>query len=384
MDYIITKEYSSSGDIDDLLEFNRSLRRTVNRYKGKIDEFFNRKNVWDSAKKISNEYEFIFTSLSKYPCVASVVPPSRSYFKLWEMLQQFEDIITPNWNSKKSAIRTAHLAEGPGGFIDSFTDWATEHNYRIDGVHGISLISNNRMVPSWKLSEEKMAKLPITLHRGADGTGDIYKIENIEHFISRVGGDCDLVTADGGFDLFGKYDLQEGLVQRLLLSEVYIACRLQKIGGSFILKVFDLFQLSTIKILFVLQQFYTEFRIVKPLASRPANGEKYILCTGFKLPENAEALFALLRSSIVEQDWDAMPEADVKITVPYWFVKAISDFNTLYTMRQIRSICKTLYYIEIIHHKKQKEFIREIITKHYDQCKTWCRKYNVPYIDTII
>jgi hypothetical protein len=43
------------------------------------------------------------------------------------------------------------------------------------------------MVPNWKISKNRMAKGNVTLHYGADGTGDIYKLSNIEHFVENVG-----------------------------------------------------------------------------------------------------------------------------------------------------------------------------------------------------
>jgi 23S rRNA U2552 (ribose-2'-O)-methylase RlmE/FtsJ len=58
---------------------------------------------------------------------------------------------------------------------------------------------------------------------------------------------------------------------------------MQKKGGHFVLKVFDTFSSSMIELMYLLTYLYEEVSITKPLTSRPANSEKYILCTKFKM-----------------------------------------------------------------------------------------------------
>lgn len=61
------------------------------------------------------------------------------------------------------------------------------------------------------------------------------------------------------------------------------AIALQKQGGTFILKVFDIFAQATIDILYILSSLYEKCYIIKPNTSRNANSEKYIVCKLFKL-----------------------------------------------------------------------------------------------------
>ena len=57
---------------------------------------------------------------------------------------------------------------------------------------------------------------------------------------------------------------------------------MQKVGGDFIVKIFDIFTKSTCDILYILSSLYKQVYITKPYTSRLANSEKYIVCRGFK------------------------------------------------------------------------------------------------------
>ena len=89
----------------------------LNKYKNKIDDIKNPK-LWDFCKKNSNEYELLHHYVKNRNVnlgIASYDPISRSFFKLWEMLNDF-DII----DKTKQNITYGALAEGPGGFIEAF------------------------------------------------------------------------------------------------------------------------------------------------------------------------------------------------------------------------------------------------------------------------
>ena len=92
--------------------FNYQERKELCTAKNKInDNNFNKD--WDKSKKISNLYELIHISNNKMKneSISRYDPLSRSFFKLWEIINYFGLIDTRN------PIVTAHLAEGPGGFV---------------------------------------------------------------------------------------------------------------------------------------------------------------------------------------------------------------------------------------------------------------------------
>ena len=57
-----------------------------------------------------------------------------------------------------------------------------------------------------------------------------------------------LVTADGGFDFSIDFNKQEQLSYRLIFCEIVTALSVQRIGGHFVCKLFDLYTDASIKI----------------------------------------------------------------------------------------------------------------------------------------
>lgn len=361
----------------ELIEFNQNIGRFVTRYKNMIDQFFARRNCWDQIKKVSNDYEFIFTPLYKHPCVAKAAPPSRSYFKLWEILKMFEGRLLPH----KSSIKSAHVCEGPGGFVECMMDWTTRYLPEVfTEMHGMTLMSKDRVVPCWKLGKNKMAHSNVRLHTGADHTGDVYNIANIDHFIEAIGGEgtCDLVTGDGGFDVKANFNQVESILERLLISEVYIAIRACKIGGSFVVKVFDSFTETTMNLLWLVKQLFAEVYIVKPLTSRPANSERFVVAMGFRGCESVQVAkhVLALRTCIETKGGTRITQVDA----PVDFITLLTSFNTTYAFKQAEQILKTIEYIEQIYNKRNKDLLNSVLSAQYELCKEWCVAHDLDWV----
>ena len=71
----------------------------------------------------------------------------------------------------------------------------------------------------------------------------------------------DLVTADGGFDFSIDFNKQEILAYRMIFCEVVTALAVQKKGGTFICKIFDIYTEITIQFIYLLGFFYEEIYI---------------------------------------------------------------------------------------------------------------------------
>ena len=70
-----------------------------------------------------------------------VVPISRSYFKILEILYKF-NIFYDN-------CYISCIAEGPGGFIQCLHDTYSKKKLNIHSICGITLISDDKRVPYW-------------------------------------------------------------------------------------------------------------------------------------------------------------------------------------------------------------------------------------------
>ena len=80
--------------------------------KSKIDNYENKK--WNQSKKSVHIYEYIYTSSHQVKNISNIIPISRSYFKLYEILKDIEI----NLDNKTICC----ICEGPGGFIHCIND----------------------------------------------------------------------------------------------------------------------------------------------------------------------------------------------------------------------------------------------------------------------
>ena len=102
---------------------NNKLYNKLLIYKNKIDQL-PISNLWDKAKKLGNDYELIYlpNKKNKYDSIASEQPLSRSYFKLWEIIHDF-NLLNDSYN-----YNILCLAEGPGGFIEAINNYRKKQN----------------------------------------------------------------------------------------------------------------------------------------------------------------------------------------------------------------------------------------------------------------
>lgn len=354
----------TSYDTEHLLSINNDLQKMLLSYKNKITDYYNNKS-WDKYKKISNEYETIFTTPNTCHNMSHYTPVSRSFFKLWEILHDFNQELYLN----KTSIKVCLLCEGPGGFAEALIKYRNNPN---DEYHGISLKSNNdRNIPDWKVP--KCANM-INICYGADNTGNLYKMANITYLVNSIGKQTvDLITADGGFDFSSDFNHQEEMSMQLIYCEILAALLLQKDGGSFILKIYDMFTANSLKTVQILKNFYEKIYIVKPLSSRPANSEKYLVCVGFKRKPNSKDFFKIF--------FELVTKTSNQIDIPYdnKILQHIISYNTYYTIRQIFHIQKTIDYINIFQNNitSSKHVLNAIQEENKKKSYKWCLKYNI-------
>ena len=300
-------------------------------------------NKWEKYKKLHNDYEYIYTSSNKSKNISDIVPISRSYFKIHEILQDY---------SINELEYCACIAEGPGGFINCLLN-----NYDLKCIYGITLLSNDRKIPFWS---SKLFNNPRVYLNKYKNTGDIYIKKTADNFINNSNR-CDLVTADGGFDYSNDYNKQELSSYKLIYSEIYIALNIQKDNGTFILKVFDTFYHKTIQLLYLLYLSYDEIFIYKPTISRISNSEKYIVCKGFK-GFNKEIIDILI---------NYYNNVDIlHIELPKQFINIIKEYNNIFVQNQIN------YINEIL--KFDCKNINQRIKNQIINSKEWCEKYKIP------
>ena len=331
-------------------------------------------DAWDNIKKFTNPYEFIHTVIpGNKNSISKLKPLSRSFYKMIELWKLFKfDEIRSNY--ALPSISTFHLAEGPGGFIE-----ATSHVRKNpdDLYYGMTLINDDPGCPGWKKSNTFLDNNPnVKIIRGEDGTGDLLNIDNYKYCKDRFLNSMDIITADGGIDVSIDFNKQEQLVSKLIISEVIYAVTMQKKGGHFVLKIFDIFSKLTVDLLYLLSSIYAEVYITKPYTSRLANSEKYIICKNFLLDSSLKLSDAFMEEFEKLND-DKTVASILNIEHDYYFLNKIEEINAILGQRQLENIITTL---NIITNRNNHDKIESMKKNNIQKCISWCEKHDISSI----
>lgn len=323
------------------------LCKKLNDTKTLIDEY---PKEWEYAKKNIHDHEYIYTSYYRNN-ISKISPISRSYFKLIEIYYDY-NIIDKNKNNK-----VVCLAEAPGGFIQAITHLLPYD--KIIKIYGNSLQSEINSIPKWNaklISHDK-----ISFYNGMNDNGDLYDFKNVISLIKKYGrGTVDLITGDGGFDYSSDYSKQEINSYRLIYSEIFIALNIQKLGGNFVCKIFDIFHKETILLLSILIKSYHNVYIHKPYISRDSNSEKYIICKNFKGYNNNII-------NILCHGFGKSLDVPISKTI----LDEIMNINNLYCNNQIIQINKGIHLI------KNNSLTKFPVENQIELAYKWCIKYNI-------
>ena len=289
-----------------------------------VEQFNNRKKIYlvtslfekniDYKQNTDSEIKFTSIDTGIKSFIQKIKPdfPSilnRAFLKMWEMIVIF-DLIPDNENFVSS-----HLAEGPGSFIQAtilYREMQAKYgkikSCQKDKYYGITLHSDHEHLLMQKdfikyFSKESNQRLHIMetksineikdMYGGGDknpknmiSNGDLTKLNTIKQFAGGKDTESfskpsDLITADGGFD-WKRENLQEQEAYRLILSEIITALKIQKDGGHFVIKIFEIYTKISIKMIELLRLAYSKVYISKPYSSRISNSEKYLVCKEFK------------------------------------------------------------------------------------------------------
>lgn len=364
----------------------------ISQKKEEIDKLENNE-IWDKMKKIGNPYELVYTTYhrkKKNDSISKYIPLSRSYFKMWEIYNNYPILQKFPLNSK---FYFAHLAEGPGGFMEASYNYiqhlrSSYYNHHIvhrDVYEGITLKPHNEYVPDWNKIKKIFGKeTNINVNYG-----NLYVYEDVLEYVKKFEKNkAHVVTADGGFDYSSDFNGQELNSCQIIYSEMVVALKILMEKGTFICKVFDLFSVTMIRILDILQRNFEYMYIYKPESSRPANSEKYIICINFLNKISEENKDELLYNIKI---WNHMVDSkdetfkkdhfmDIQnIKSTSQLIHELNIYNKTYLNYQKKSLNKILDIAKnnpssIIDKKDYDELIRTQVQNAYN----WCMKYNIP------
>ncbi len=240
-------------------------------------------DTWEYYKKLTNPYELIFTTSGKYatpPSICMLHPLSRSYFKMIEMMQVANIV---GRLQGRDRFKTAHVCEGPGGFIQAAFDEADRNRKKVSQAVAMTLRPTEHQIPGWKRAATFLKKHPeVKIVYGANNTGDILDPVNRQSFYDECAHSIYLFTADGGVDFATNYHEQERTIYPLLVASALMAVNCLSENGIFILKIFDSYTRPTEDLILGLATVFRQWTLYKPATSRPCNAEQYFIGVGFK------------------------------------------------------------------------------------------------------
>lgn len=352
---------------------SKSFHRYLNVMKEQINSNINR---WSYVKIFTNPYEYIHTHYDEKLHLSKLHTVSRSFYKLIE-LSEIENISA----CIKSNCKSMHIAEGPGGFIQAMIylkqNIDANHHDIYNNIVGITLNSHSGIVPNWnKLKSHLPKHHNIVFDNLKDNTGNLYNAKNLEYAYDKYKNSMNLITADGGFDFSTNYELQEHNMVKLLLVQSFYAILCQKKKGTFIIKLFDIFIRGTIDVIYLLNMFYENVYVCKPVTSRPANSEKYLICKNFRYHNT----FMYLKKfkSVLEQcehHKDLFIQQILNVPIHDIFINKLEEFNIIFGQQQIENINTTLILME---NELSHDTIESYRRNNIQLCIQWFQKHNIP------
>lgn len=166
---------------------------------------------------------------------------------------------------------------------------------------------------------------------GLEGDGDIFRPDNQEAFIKFVHDNTDgqgvhFVMADGGFSVEGQENIQEILSKQLYLCQFLVGISILRTGGHFVCKLFDLFTPFSVGLVYLMYRIFDHVSIFKPVTSRPANSERYIVCKGMRNDMDPVRQYMHELNLDLNHYMGATSTEDVNEIVPMSYLQNNEDF----------------------------------------------------------
>lgn len=334
-----------------------------------VNQFKDKKKVYKVMNKferyVDNYPDDIGHKSVEFFDISKDVPDilSRGFYKLWEILHMFD--IVP----LKGKFTSAHLAEGPGAFIqatmffrDKYADNSKNDKYYAVTLHPEDEGSHipeleSQFVKYYEKEKPKRFIQYETISKQVAGSyenksnGDLTDPKTVILFGGQLNNESvNFVTADGGFDWINE-NTQEQEAFRLIFAQIYTACKISDKGSNFVCKFFETFTDSGSKLIYLLTQMYKKVYLVKPLTSRPSNSEKYAVCLDFKYSTNDNKYKSLVKElSDVHKFLHQNKDLNVvgiwdDVIFPEYFKHGLIHCNQHISNKQIKNINEIVQFI---------------------------------------
>jgi len=308
-----------------ILNFYSETNKHINDLLKNID-FSN--NVLNDITKIINPYEFIFTKIPGTKYSVSKLRPSTNLF--YDLLEIFTNLNLIN-NLKQSEINVLHISPNHIDSIECIEIFREEYN-------DINIAYDN------KISIEDINALSISKF------DFIFYETNEENYLYSI-------------------------VQSLLVILKY-----QNYKGLSIIKIGEMFDKSSVDILYFLSSLYEKVYICKPSTSNVTSFEKYIVCKNFVYDENSIKYLKLnyVKLVVFLKKLDGNYITDIlDFHTPYYFKNKIDDLNIIIGQQQLESLDQIIS-IFTNKNKNKEEKIECLKKTNIQKSISWCEKHKIP------
>ncbi|KPP65632.1 cap-specific mRNA (nucleoside-2'-O-)-methyltransferase 2-like [Scleropages formosus] len=342
----------------------QALKNSLNDVKNRLSD----KNleVWHQHTSFTNRAGKITAHVR---AAANAEVCTQAWCKFYEILGTFS--VIPNQAMQRGELRSVHLCEAPGAFIASlnhylkskslYCDWtwvANTLNPYYEGNQSGTMIIDDRLIAN---------TLPWWFF-GSDNTGDIMLQKHLLELQSftRNMRTVDLVTADGSFDCQGNPDEQEALVAPLHYCEAVAALLLLSQGGSFVLKMFTLYEHSSVCLLYLLNCSFRSVHVFKPATSKAGNSEVYVVCLEYC---SKETLRPLLSKMIRNFGPDILSRGVLfpNSLIPVTFLRQHEEICSYFYKHQVQTITENLQLFQSMTAEQQQKLnnLRDCAVEFY-------------------
>ncbi|XP_056268546.1 cap-specific mRNA (nucleoside-2'-O-)-methyltransferase 2 [Pseudoliparis swirei] len=346
----------------------QALKASLNEVKNQLSD--KNVHVWHQHTNSTNRAGKVIGAVRS---AANAELCTQAWCKFYEILGTFN--LLPEEALRNGELNTVHLCEAPGAFITAlnhyiktsettrYCDWSWAAN-TLNPYHeangGSATIFDDRLVAN---------TLPWWFF-GSDNTGNIMTQKHLlelQAFVANMRR-VDVVTADGSFDCQEKPDEQEALVASLHYCEVTAALLLLSPGGSFVLKMFTLYEHSSICLLYLLACCFHSVSVFKPATSKSGNSEVYVVCLNYDGKETARPLLSKLIRNYGPHlaDREALFPNSL---VPESFLKQHEEVCSYFHALQLETITENLRLSEETSsaQRQRLDYIRDCTAQEYLQ-----------------
>jgi len=361
------KEGAEKLSIDDETEFvsGETLQLVINC-----------KSVFDHLE--GHQMRRARTRSNPYETIAKVFFQNRAAMKMANIDAVLDFMFTsPKTEDGKSLIGSdellyfADVCAGPGGFSE-YVLWRRKQETK---GFGFTLRGDcDFKLENWHAASSECFE-PHYGVGGLEGDGDVYRPDNqqtVTEFIMNNTNNKGLhfVMADGGFDVEGQENLQEVLSRRLYLCQSLMALALLREGGHFVCKLFDIFTTFSVGLIYLLYRAFKHVAIYKPVTSRPANSERYIVCKSRRADSQPILEYMRIVNECFHEHTRTQSGLDVREVVPVnilqdddLFFNYIVTSNEALGKRQAISLSKiqTFAKNDRLHENRQADIRRQCL-----------------------